>query len=289
MNDILCAAGKLWGPQDKQPLIALHGWQDNAASFDPLMSLLPESLNVLAVDLPGHGLSSHYPPSCMYHFTDSIFTLRHIVQHFKWKTISIIGHSMGASFAFLYAAFYPKEVEKILCFDIVRPICIEPTQIETTSGAYVDNFITTILNKSDPPEYTVDDIVERQFKASNGSISKASSRVLLTRGSFKSKKDENLIGLTRDIRLKHWPIIHTWPHEFLLEMASRIECEVLNIKSKPGMYYEKPKYYEQTLNIIRKSAKRVVYHEVPGSHHAHLNNPEYFAPHVADFLHLDSK
>ncbi|KAF4532370.1 hypothetical protein B566_EDAN003674 [Ephemera danica] len=40
----------------------MHGWQDNAATFDPLLAMLPSSLSVLAIDVPGHGFSSHYPP-----------------------------------------------------------------------------------------------------------------------------------------------------------------------------------------------------------------------------------
>lgn len=53
---------KWWGPRDKQPIIAIHGWQDNAGTFDPLIELLPKELSILCIDLPGHGRSSHIPP-----------------------------------------------------------------------------------------------------------------------------------------------------------------------------------------------------------------------------------
>lgn len=54
--------GKWWGPRNKQPIIAIHGWQDNAGTFDPLIELLPKDLSILCIDLPGHGKSSHIPP-----------------------------------------------------------------------------------------------------------------------------------------------------------------------------------------------------------------------------------
>lgn len=54
-------SGKLWGPEDKQPIIFLHGWQDNAGTFDPLVALLPEDLAILCIEFPGHGFSSQYP------------------------------------------------------------------------------------------------------------------------------------------------------------------------------------------------------------------------------------
>ncbi|XP_012062902.1 PREDICTED: probable serine hydrolase [Atta cephalotes] len=59
-------AGKLWGSQNKQPILALHGWQDNAASFDNIAPLIMKNIPVLAIDLPGHGLSSWLPPGFMY-------------------------------------------------------------------------------------------------------------------------------------------------------------------------------------------------------------------------------
>lgn len=60
----LICLGKWWGPRDKQPIIAIHGWQDNAGTFDPLIELLPTNLSILCIDLPGHGRSSHIPKVC---------------------------------------------------------------------------------------------------------------------------------------------------------------------------------------------------------------------------------
>lgn len=54
-------AGKWYGDRNQTPVIALHGWQDNAGSFDRLIPLLPPCIPILAIDLPGHGKSSHYP------------------------------------------------------------------------------------------------------------------------------------------------------------------------------------------------------------------------------------
>ena len=42
----------------KARLLCIHGWLDNANSFLPLMPLLPE-VDLLAIDLPGHGYSDH--------------------------------------------------------------------------------------------------------------------------------------------------------------------------------------------------------------------------------------
>lgn len=261
----------------------MHGWLDNAATFDPLISLLPEHLSILVIDLPGHGFSSHYPPGCMYHYTEDLVAIRYIVNHFQWKNITLMGHSMGSMLSFVYAALFPSQVEKLIGFDILRPVALVSNNFIKDGGAKIDKFIDLMNSKIDPPEYTIDDIIARQIKATRESITEDSIKILLTRSAVKSKRNPELITLTRDIRLRI-SLLHSLPHEFLLELASRVKCEVLNIKFKKGPYYEKKEYYQQTLDIVRQSAKRLEYHEVEGTHHGHLNNPENVANIVENFL-----
>lgn len=81
--------GKWWGPRELQPIVALHGRQDNAGSFDTLIPLLPKDVSVLCLDMPGHGLSSHYAKSQFYYvYWDGVIFLRRIVKHFKWNKVS---------------------------------------------------------------------------------------------------------------------------------------------------------------------------------------------------------
>jgi pimeloyl-ACP methyl ester carboxylesterase len=265
-----------------QPVLALHGWQDNAATFDPLIARLPSSISVLAIDLPGHGKSSHYPAGCMYHYTEDVVTVRRIIRHFKWKDVTIMGHSMGGSYAFLYAAFFPTHLKKILVFDIIRPFALNTEHFVKHGGSLVDQFLDVIANKTDPLEYTREQILDRQFKATEGSVSRLSSEIMLARNTVKSMN--GLLRLSRDIRLKYCNFLHTLPHEFLLELASRIECEVLYVKAIPGKYYEKPEYYQQTLNVLETCTKHLTRCEMKGTHHAHLNNPENVPDIVKEFL-----
>ncbi|RZA29030.1 MAG: alpha/beta hydrolase, partial [Lysobacteraceae bacterium] len=58
-------AGLRAGSQGRQKVLALHGWLDNAASFLPLATQLPE-LDLVMLDLPGHGRSAHLGPGADY-------------------------------------------------------------------------------------------------------------------------------------------------------------------------------------------------------------------------------
>ena len=53
-------AAKVWGKPGGLPVIGLHGWLDNAATFDLIAPHL-EGVYLVALDLPGHGLSGHMP------------------------------------------------------------------------------------------------------------------------------------------------------------------------------------------------------------------------------------
>ena len=55
-------AGLSWGDPSGRPLLALHGWLDNAASFSQLAPLLTD-FYVVAVDLTGHGQSARDVPA----------------------------------------------------------------------------------------------------------------------------------------------------------------------------------------------------------------------------------
>lgn len=238
-------------------------------------------MSILAIDAPGHGFSSHYPQAGMYHFTEDIVTLRRIVHHFGWKKISILAHSFGSNHAFVYASIFPNEVDKYIGIDILRPFKLDIQHFIKTGGSDMDKFLN--IPNQQIPEFTMEQLIDIVYKGSRGSVSKESCKILLTRNSTESSKGSGLYKLNIDPRLKLW-FFHSFENDVLLELASRIKCEVLNIKFKQGMYYEKREYYQQTLDILKSSAKSVQYHEVEGSHHGHLNTPENIVELVRQFL-----
>ncbi|XP_059484875.1 probable serine hydrolase isoform X2 [Neocloeon triangulifer] len=277
-------AGKKWGEPEEIPVIAIHGWRDNAGTFDTLAPLL--KFNFLSIDLPGHGLSSHVPIGMHAHYPDSMVTLRLIVKHFGFSKISILGHSLGSSIGYAYAGLYPEEVEKFVSIECGRArILCHPKDLADSWGATVDSLLSLeeklVHQKS--PEYTYSELVERQQKGAFMSPSIKSTQILLRRGAQPSKCDPDKFVFTFDPRVRLDSFKRFTP-ETLLALGRNIKCQVLNIHANPGMSCKLEKEYEESIEVLKTSTSRLECHEVSGTHHVHLNNPERVAPIINDFM-----
>jgi pimeloyl-ACP methyl ester carboxylesterase len=115
-------AAKRWGDRAHPPLLALHGWLDNAGSFDALAPLLAERWQVIALDLRGHGHSSHIAAGSWYHYVDYFDDIRATLDHFGWQRVDLLGHSLGGTLASLFAALYPERVGNLLLIEALGPL-----------------------------------------------------------------------------------------------------------------------------------------------------------------------
>lgn len=114
-------AALTWGDPAQKPLLAVHGWLDNAASFSFLAPYLSDYY-VVAIDLSGHGLSSRRSPDATYQLYDDIPQIAGVVELLGWKTFSLLGHSRGAIIGTIYAATFAEQIEKLVLLDaIVTP------------------------------------------------------------------------------------------------------------------------------------------------------------------------
>ncbi|CAF4772951.1 unnamed protein product [Pieris macdunnoughi] len=110
-------SAKLWGQENQRPVLALHGWQDNAGTWDPLAPMISDKLPILAIDFPGHGHSSWIPPGFQYSPWDLPRLILTIKDYFKWDKISILGHSMGSIAGMRFACVFPDDVDFFIAVD----------------------------------------------------------------------------------------------------------------------------------------------------------------------------
>ena len=111
-----------WGEEGNPPVIALHGWLDNSASFQFLAPELNE-FNLMALDLAGHGFSDHRRGVIQpYNIWEDVAEVIAVADALGWTEFSILGHSRGAIIAMLIAATFPERVTRLVEIDGLCPM-----------------------------------------------------------------------------------------------------------------------------------------------------------------------
>lgn len=113
-------AAHLFGPEDGQPVIALHGWLDNANSFARLAPQL-KGMRIVALDLAGHGHSGHRPPGASYALADYVHDVLQVAEQLGWQRFSLLGHSLGAIISVFLAGALPERVARLALIDGLIP------------------------------------------------------------------------------------------------------------------------------------------------------------------------
>lgn len=109
-------AGLRLGAAGGCPVLALHGWLDNAASFVPLAPYCT-GLDVVALDLPGHGASMHLPRGAEYSLAGTVHAVLDAADALGWDRFAVLGHSMGAAIGCLVAAAAPARVTRLVAME----------------------------------------------------------------------------------------------------------------------------------------------------------------------------
>lgn len=98
-----------WGNTDSPLLIYLHGWADTGSTFQFVVDSLSADWRVVAPDWRGFGRSSCNCSS--YWFPDYLADLHALLDIYSTnRPARLIGHSMGANIASLYAGSLPERV-----------------------------------------------------------------------------------------------------------------------------------------------------------------------------------
>ena len=118
----LALSAQVWGDETRPPLLALHGWLDNAGSFALLAPWLAAHFRVIALDLPGHGHSDHLAPGAHYHSLDYVRVVLAAADALQLDRYTLLGHSLGAGTATLVAAAAPQRIERLLLIEGLGPL-----------------------------------------------------------------------------------------------------------------------------------------------------------------------
>jgi len=263
------------GKNDAAPprLLCLHGWLDNAASFQPLMAHLPGA-DIVALDLPGHGLSDHLPHagSTGYGLFETALIVRRALTALGWSRCVPVGHSMGGCIAPLLAVAAPDVVERLVMIDASGPLSEEADALPHRLVRAFDDRLATGRFASrtfDSPEAAV------QARLRATAMEPASARLIVMR---------QLVECDGGWRWRFDPALRFASAHYQTEaqvhaLLAAIEVPVLAIVADRG-YLSNRDGTAPRLTRLR-AGQRV---DLPGHHHVHMDTPVAVAEAVERFL-----
>jgi pimeloyl-ACP methyl ester carboxylesterase len=261
-------AGKRWR-NGSRPLLALHGWLDNASSFDRLAPLL-DGADVVAVDLPGHGLSYHRSPQARYDIYDDLPDLVRLADHLGWERFDLVGHSRGAAIAALLTAALPARVNSVVLLDGVTP---QVVPLEATFQQ-LGRSLREHLGERRPLVRYPD--IERALlvRCRVSGMSEACARPIVERGlqwvdgAWQWRADPRL-------QLASAFKYHPEHNRLLVQQLARHRCLVLLAAN--GL----PHLREEGLDADVRALRHAI---LPGGHHFHLEaSADAIAAHILEF------
>lgn len=259
-------------------LLALHGWLDNAASFEPLFPHLA-GFDLVALDLPGHGGSDHREADYDYAYVDWLHDVLDVLDALQWERAHLLGHSMGATIASTLAAAAPERVGRLALVEGLGPLggsaesagtrlreavaarrALEarrddpPRVIPTVAAALTARLMATPMRPEDAER-----IVRRNLRA--------------VEGGFAWRSDPRL-RLPSSTRL---------PEPAIRSILAAIDAPTLLIAASPA-----PPYFTTQQRAARAACVRDLrIEEIEGGHHLHMERAEVVGPLLSAFLHAN--
>ena len=96
---------------DGKPLVCVHGLSESGTTWD---GIHVDGYRMIRIDLIGHGTSSRPTEGEAYTMSQMLLDIHRIVYALAGESYALLGYSMGARIALLYALQYPLEVTKLI-------------------------------------------------------------------------------------------------------------------------------------------------------------------------------
>lgn len=258
-------AAHLYGPQHGQPVIALHGWLDNANSFARLAPKL-DGLRILALDMAGHGHSAHRPPGAGYALADYAHDVLQVAQQMGWQQFSLLGHSLGAIVSVIIAGALPERISRLALIDGLIPPLADAEGAAERMGMALQAQLA-VSRKRKPVYATLDRAVEARMKGVVA-VSRDAAELLAQRGlmpvpggyTWRSDSRLTLASPTRLTRMQ------------ALSFVKAVRCPAQLVVAEQGVLAQNSELLDEVPFQVTA---------LPGGHHLHLND-EAGASAVAD-------
>lgn len=248
---------KVWGDASGTPVIALHGWLDNASSFDELAPYLP-NIRLYAIDFMGHGLSSHLPTGQEYVLWDGVRDVFALAECLGLERFALLGHSMGGAVATLAAGTFPERITKLGLIEILGPIASDADQ---TADLFAQTIRGILSNNTRLKKYPNLDAMIKARANGLVKLSLQASEVLVKRN---AKRVEDGYVWRTDKRLR-LPSGMRLTEPQIASFLDKITAPVQLVLGEQGMF---------SLNALQpriQRLKQINVQRIEGGHHMHLD------------------
>jgi pimeloyl-ACP methyl ester carboxylesterase len=259
--DGLTYAGIEWQPEGDVVVIGIHGWLDNALSFDQIAPGL-SPFRVISLDLSGHGLSSWRSPDSTYNIWDDIPQLVTVVKQITSGSVVIMGHSRGAAIATILASILDDRCSHLVLIDgLINAFNDDNNTVDQLSRFVADR--QKYLSRTPRFFESLDGFVERRraFGFDDSSAIKLAPRALeATSAGLRLRTDPRLHGASA-----------LWLSEAQRdEIYAGVTAPVVGICATEGLFTRSGtsgKMLEEARHHIERF--ECVHHA--GSHHLHMD------------------
>jgi pimeloyl-ACP methyl ester carboxylesterase len=302
----------------RRRILCLHGWMDNCRSYYYFAPQLLERIkcdehdvHLVALDFPGHGRSDHFGPGrpgmvlaeLIVYVAEALRALGWTTHHGHssgsgdaatvaqqtTKNITLVGHSMGAAVACLYAASFPEHIDKLVLLEGVGPLARPAVDAAKHVRKHVEKRLLSPTLYAEPRRYeNLELAVAARCRTArtwpgNQYLSETAARQLVEYGTKESTSttgDDNDVGTTsttttlaaadyyqfrHDPRLQ-WPSLQFFTQEQTDGVYKDIQCPTALILAADGWPFD-----ESTRRRTMELLRPVHTVTLPGSHHWHMD------------------
>jgi pimeloyl-ACP methyl ester carboxylesterase len=250
-----------WGEPCQPLMLALHGWLDNAASFALLAPRL-EGFRVVALDMAGHGLSDWRSSDSAYPIWSYVEDLYQVSMQLQAEKFALLGHSLGAGIASLFAASWPEKVTRLGLIENLGPLADAEAEAD---------FAQILRSTIEQHQLPAKEVRARAFEAwvrsrSNTvfSVPEHAARLLMQRNTRET--DAGLYGYACDPRLRLPSLIRLSE----AQVRSALAALIMPVKLITGQAGLKRPLTQERIKVVPKISQV----ELPGGHHLHMEESE---------------
>lgn len=248
------------------PLLALHGWLDNAESFAPLSQHLP-GYHLVALDLAGHGRSDHRSADGEYNIWNDLPDILAVVDALGWQRFHLLGHSRGAAIASLFASACADRVQSLVLLDAYLGQAADPAKVASQLNNYMQDK-QRLFNK--PSRLFADPQQAISLRAGKGVGPVAAERLVkrnlvASDGGWRWSTDPRLQGASA------------------FKLTAAHNAAIMSGLTMPTLILLAEQGLSSPAAVLPDFAANIVIETVPGGHHCHM---EESVPEIAQRIGL---